>query len=62
MQEVIRRFLVVGKVQGVFFRQSARIPDTASDRPVLAGASEGGFEIAAPRKRLGCVLAGSGIP
>jgi acylphosphatase len=25
MQEVIRRFLVVGKVQGVFFRQSARI-------------------------------------
>jgi acylphosphatase len=24
MDEVIRRFLVIGKVQGVFFRQSAR--------------------------------------
>ena len=24
MDEVIRRFLIVGKVQGVFFRQSAR--------------------------------------
>jgi acylphosphatase len=25
MDEVVRRFLVIGKVQGVFFRQSARL-------------------------------------
>ena len=25
MQELVRRFLVIGKVQGVYFRQSARL-------------------------------------
>jgi acylphosphatase len=25
MEEVVRRFLVIGKVQGVYFRQSARL-------------------------------------
>ena len=48
MDEVIRRFLVVGKVQGVFFRHSARVEaERLSIRGIARNLPDGSVEVLA---------------